>query len=235
MKKILKLTIPLLLISILLLTIYYIEKNKEKRIIIDYPIYEKENKDEEKIVDEYIDNNPIKIGFYNKLGKNKNRQIIHEYSDIWKYHTDIIVLDVFFSNEKEIDGRTFQYTFDDYYKEYENIENYKIGYKISFDTNDEKIEKYIFSPKDTQSFYNYLEIYLYDDYHKKVGVWYSHTTEDEMTDETLLTSIKLTAGKDIDKIISDISVTVFTYDNDDFDEKSEYRGTSYYSSIIKRS
>ena len=39
----------------------------------------------------------------------------------------------------------------------------------------------------------------------------------------------------IDEITSDISLTAFTYDDDDFDENGEYRGISKQTVIIKRS
>ena len=181
----------------------------------------------------YIDNNPIKIGLYKYYGRYKNRELITEYTETWTYHKDISSFEVFYTNDSSITGNYFQDTFKEYYDKYENIDNYKIGYLISFITNNGEIKKMILSPKDTEDFFDYLEIYLYDDYHTQKGVWYSHTTEEEYNDETLLTSIKLTAGKNIADIISDISLTVFTYDYDDFDEENNYRGNSKYSIIVK--
>ena len=181
----------------------------------------------------YIDNNPIKIGLYKYYGRYKNRELITEYTETWTYHKDISSFEVFYTNDSSITGNYFQDTFKEYYDKYENIDNYKIGYLISFITNNGEIKKMILSPKDTEDFFDYLEIYLYDDYHRQKGVWYSHTTEEEYNDETLLTSIKLTAGKNIADIISDISLTVFTYDYDDFDEENNYRGNSKYSIIVK--
>lgn len=181
----------------------------------------------------YIDNNPIKIGLYKYYGRYKNRELITEYTETWTYHKDISSFEVFYTNDSSITGNYFQDTFKEYYDKYENIDNYKIGYLISFITNNGEIKKMILSPKDTEDFFDYLEIYLYDDYHRQKGVWYSHTTEEEYNDETLLTSIKLTAGKNIADIISDISLTIFTYDYDDFDEENNYRGNSKYSIIVK--
>ena len=54
-----------------------------------------------------------------------------------------------------------------------------------------------------------------------------------ITENTLLTSIKLTAGKKVNEISSDILVTAFTYDNDDFDLDNNYIGISKYQIIIK--
>lgn len=181
----------------------------------------------------YIDNNPIKLGLYKYYGRNKDRELITEYVTNWNYHKDISSFEVFYTNENYITGYYFQDTFKEYMDKYTNIDNYKIGYKISFITNTKEINKIILSPKDTEEFFDYLEIYLYDDYHIDKGIWYSHTTEEQYNDETLLTSIKLTAGKQITDIISDITVLAFTYDYDDFDNEGNYQGNSQYTITVK--
>jgi len=183
----------------------------------------------------YTDNNPIKLGLYKYYGRGKNRELITEYNKSWSYHNDISSFEVFYTNESTINGKYFQDTFKEYLDKYTDIDNYKIGYIISFNTKNGEINKTILSPKDTEEFFDILEIYLYDDYHREKGVWYSHTTEDEYNEETLLTSIKLTAGKNISEITSDISLTVFTYDYDDFDDYGNYKGISKYSIIVKNS
>lgn len=182
----------------------------------------------------YKDENPIKLGLYKYYGRNKDRKLITEYTAPWTYHKDISSFEVFYTNEESINGNYLQDTFKEYLNTYTNIENYKIGYIISFITINGEINKTILSPTDTEEFFNYLEVYLYDDYHREKGVWYSHTTEEEYNDETLLTSIKLTAGKNISEIISDISLTAFTYDYDDFDDYGNYKGISKYTIIVKK-
>lgn len=182
----------------------------------------------------YEDENPIKLGLYKYYGRYKNRELITEYIDNWTYHKDISSFEVFYTNETSINSNYFQETFKEYFDKYKNINDYKIGYIISFITNTGEINKTILSPKDTEDFFEYLEIYLYDDYHREKGVWYSHTTEEEYNTETLLTSIKLTAGRKVEEIISDISLTVFTYDYDDFDDYNNYRGNSKYTIIVKK-
>lgn len=207
----------------------YLTKDKENNNIKQDSI----KSDLEESDTKYIDNNPITIGLYKYYGRYKNRELITEYSNIWQYHQDISSFEVFYTNESSITGNYFQDTFKSYFDNYENIENYKIGYIISFITNNGEINKMILSPKDTEEFFDYLEVYLYDDYHREKGVWYSHTTKEEYNDETLLTSIKLTAGKNIKEIISDISLTAFTYTYKDIDEFDNYRGNSKYSIIVK--
>ena len=98
----------------------------------------------------------------------------------------------------------------------------------------ETIEKTILTPNDTTSFFDYLEIYLYDGYHRSANEWYSHTTEEEFNDKTIFTGIKLTSGKNVNQITSDIELTAFSYDKDDFDENRNYKGTSKYSIIVKK-
>ncbi len=179
-----------------------------------------------------IDDNKTIIGLYKYNNQNTPRVLMKEYSDTWQYHQDIISLEVFYTNDNEISGSTQRILFDEYRNLDQNSYNYKIGYIINFITTEGEVSKTIISPKDTLEFFNYLEIYLYDDYHRH-GEWYSHTTEEEYNDETILTSIKLTAGIDVDKIISDIHVTGFTYDQDDFDINGNYLGNSKYSVVIK--
>ena len=193
-----------------------------------------EKEEEIKKEPEYIDDNPIKLGLYKNYRNGSNRKLITEYSAPWKYHTDISSFEVYYTQDSEISSGNQIKTFDSYKNNYKNIDNYKIGYILNFKINDKNINKTIIRPKDTEEFYDYLEIYLYDDYHR-TGGWYSHTTDEEFNDNTLLTSIKLTAGKKVEEITSDISVTAFTYDNDDFDEEGNYKGRSKYQIIVKKS
>lgn len=235
MKKI-TLSIIIILIAILsILLINYYTQNNTRNV---NPTIKKENvnnNDIEPETDEYIDNNPIQLGLYKYYGRYKERELITEYSTNWQYHKDISSFEVYYTKNEYITGNNQIETFNYYKDNYANIDNYRIGYIINFLTNDKEINKTIISPKDTTDFFDYLEIYLYDDYHRTPGIWYSHTTEEEYTSETLLTSIKLTAGKLITEIISDITVTTFTYDQNDFDSNGNYKGISKYSIVVKNS
>ncbi len=186
------------------------------------------------IQNDYIDTNPIIIGIYKYSKIKGKRELIKEYSNSWSYHQDIVSLEIFYTNEEEIEATLIRNYFDTFRNQYSNGNSYKTGFIINFTTNDTKVNKTILSPKDTEDFFDFLEIYLYDDYHRH-GEWYSHTTEEEMTPDTIFTSIKLTAGQKIAEINSDILLTAFTYDNDDFDSYDNYRGQSKYSVIIKNS
>ena len=75
-------------------------------------------------------------------------------------------------------------------------------------------------------------MYLYDDINN--NGYYSHLTEEDINDNTIISSIKLTAGTYYEKITSNIKLTVFTYDEDDFDENKNYIGNSKHTIIIKK-
>ena len=181
-------------------------------------------------VDPYIDENPIKIGLY--WSQSGTRTLMTSYDSPCTQYQDIISFEVYYTNEPTLIGKQPD-LFNQYYQTYQGIESYKIGYHILFDIGDEKINKTILKPSDVNSFFDYIQIYLYDDIHQDGG-WYDHISEEEMTDQTLFTSIKLTASTKIDEITSPITLVAFTYDNDDFDEDGNYRGKSSYQVIINK-
>ena len=147
-----------------------------------------------------------------------------------------IVLCTFYSNDEFIKLDFYQNIWKNYASNIENINNYKIGWEISFDTYDKKIYKKISYPNDTSDFYDYLEVYLYDSLNQEIGAWYSHLLDEQIKDNTLLTTIKLTCGNKCNEITSNIHVKVFSYNgNDDFDDLGFYRGSSYSNLIIKKS
>lgn len=236
MKKVI-LRLNILLFIILSLLVFYtyqkkvVSLNNNKSEIKETPKKETQKKEEEE-KPKYTDNNPLVVGLYKNYRNNKERELIKEYTSKWQYHENISSFEVFYTKEDFISNKDQIELINDYKNKYENADDYKIGYQLEFSVGDNKINKTILSPKDSEDFFEYLEIYLYDDYHRD-GSWYSYTKENEMNDETLLTSIKLTAGKKINEITSDIKLTAFTYDKDDFDEEGFYKGVSKYSITVK--
>ena len=194
------------------------EIKKEKKEI--KPQEQEELKKEE---EKYIDNNPIIIGLY------------EDYSTLVKdYYTDKTSLkDLFFSafytNDESIVQGYVKNRFLNYMNNYENVNDYKIGYTISFYVGDEYISKTITEITDEYVFNPYFYVYLYDDVNQEIGAWYSHLTKNDVQDYNIFTSIKLYLVE-IDKVTSPIELTVFTYDTeDDFDDKGNYRGNSKYT------
>lgn len=186
--------------------------------------------------EKYIDNNPIELSFYMYYGKNTNRKRLETYQASFITGQDLCSLEIYYTKDELLDIDTQKNLWNKYYQNYSNINNYKIGYKISFNTiNNGEVSKYILSPKDTYyDLFDFIQVYLYDDINVPDGVWYSHVTEEEYNANTLLTSIKLTGGDKASEVISDITLEVFTYDDDDFDEEGNYRGKSKASIIISR-
>lgn len=220
-----------IMLSLMLLVGCNKKEEKQDEVIDD----KKENvepKEEEK----YIDNNPIELSFYMYYGKNTNRKRLETYQTPFITGQDLCSLEIYYTKEEMLSINSQKKLWDQYLQNYSNIDNYKIGYKISFtNINNENISKYILSPKDTEDVFNYIQLYLYDDIHVQDGAWYSHVTEDEYNTNTILTSIKLTGGDKASEVTSDITLEVFTYDDDDFDSDGNYRGKSKATIIISRS
>ncbi|MCI8778935.1 MAG: hypothetical protein HFI87_07290 [Bacilli bacterium] len=220
-----------IMLSLMLLVGCNKKEEKQDEVIDD----KKENvepKEEEK----YIDNNPIELSFYMYYGKNTNRKRLEAYQNSFITGQDLCSLEIYYTKEEMLSINSQKNLWDQYLQNYSNIDNYKIGYKISFtNITNENISKYILSPKDTEDVFNYIQLYLYDDIHVQNGAWYSHVTEGEYNANTILTSIKLTGGDKASEVTSDITLEVFTYDDDDFDELGNYRGKSKATIIISRS
>ncbi len=201
--------------------------NKKEVKVKAKKVIDKEIITEEEKVDEYVDNNPIKLSLF--VDKKK----VSEYKSPMTIYTDIASLECYYTEDNNIIDGKFKDVFNHYYGNYQNIDSYKIGYHIKFSTTNGEVSKYIYSPFDVESFFNYIQIYLYDDIHQDGG-WYDHVSKEEYNDNTLLTSIKLTASTDIDKVNSNIEVMVFSYKKGDINGNGEYMGNSKYSVIIGR-
>ena len=226
-----KLTV--LLISIFLLSGCSLFKKEE-------PSIKKENKtqevkEEEKVVEpSYVDENTTPIALYERNGSRLNK--LTEYNTKVNIKKDIKTFQAFPSIDNEINHAGKRYA-DFYYEKWMELnpeKKYKVGFNLTYTLNDgTKISQNILGPSTTQTNYDYIEVYLYDAYKHRNDSFYSHIEERDYNDDTLITSIKLTAGSKFNDIKSRITLTVFTYDADDFDPvTNEYRGNSKYSVII---
>ena len=181
------------------------------------------------IVEPKINDNSIDIGLYeNEEG---TRVLVETLNIPFPQLQDIIVLETYYTKDKTLIQGKQKELWDEYKKKYENIDDYKVGYHIQFKTNKEEINKTILNPKDVESFFNYIQIYLYDDIHQ-TNSWYSHV--EKITEETILTSIKLTGSIYIDQVISPIRLKVFTYQEKDLDNQNNYTGNNQYEIIINK-
>jgi hypothetical protein len=133
---------------------------------------------------------------------------------------------IFPTNEENISKDNNKSLWQQYWKDYVG-QNYKFGIEISYLLEDgNKIDLTILKPSDN-IYFNYVEMYVYDGYNATTS-WFDHLDDNEITNNTVYTSIKITSGIDVNKVNSPITLKIFTYDSlDDFDELGKYRGNSY--------
>lgn len=185
---------------------------------------EKPKKEETKQV---VEEKKIPMSFYKLKTEGSLEKVSVVENSNYELFQDVLFLQVFPSNEDSIKLKdNFSLDFYNTWKEYNKDNLYKIGFSISF-TNSarENISYTIKDPNSAMKQYEYLLIYLYDDYANRSEGWYSHIEQKDYNNDTLFTSIKLTSNEKYGDIISDIEVSVFTYkNNDDFDSNGNYIG-----------
>ena len=167
------------------------------------------------------------------------RVLVYEtYDSAWVKGEDIQCFELFNSNEATIKGQVFQNIWPSVWFAKDTAKDCRIGYAIDFTlTNGTQVHKTILEPKDTEEYKNYMELYLYDDYHQTHGVWYSHVEQKAYNADTILTSMKLTAGQQVSEIAGDVNVTGFIYKAGDtlngtakeFDAAGNYIGDNSYT------
>ena len=180
------------------------------------------------IEEKYVDSNPIINGLYNKT--NQNRHLVKNIDSKFILNQDIAVFSTFFTNENTIPNNYIKDVFYTYYNNFNNIENYKIGYTISFNVNEKKYFKQILNIEDSKKLYDFIQIYLYDDLVPEKNTFYSHL--ETINENTLITTIKLTGSTNTHLITSPITLGVFTYLETDFDKNNLYKGKSLYEVTI---
>ncbi len=184
--------------------------------------------DKETIV-EYVDNNPIKIGIYN------NNKLITNYSANFINGQDLAIFDIYYTNLETVNNNSTKVNYKKYYNEYQNIENYKTGFYISFEADGKVYEETILDSTKTHSMGPFLYVYLYDDVNQPDYTFYSHIEPNSENENTIFSSIKLYLFMYSEAITSPITLTVFTYDSeDDFDENNHYRGNSSHTVTINK-
>ena len=185
-----------------------------------------EDNDTEKIVEPVVEKTiPTNLGLYTL--NNGIRTIVTEYESNFPQYQDLVSFETYFTKDNTLPNNNQKNLWNQYYETYKDIPNLKIGYHIKFTTDEGEVDKTITSPEDVESFFNYIQIYLYDDIHQESG-WYSHVTKEDMKEETIFTSIKLTGSTKIDNISSPITLTVFSYQKGEkifFDDNNSYQIT----------
>ena len=190
-------------------------------------------KEEEPTKPEYVDDNNTPIALYERNGSKLKK--LSEFASTVTDRKDIKTFQAFPSIEDEINhsGKKLGDFYLEKWNEVNPDRKYKTGFNLKYTLTDgTQISQNIFDPTTTQTNYDYIEVYLYDAYTHRNDSFYSHIEEKDTEKEYFITSIKLTAGTKFKDIKSKITLTVFTYDEDDFDENNEYRGNSKYSVVI---
>ena len=211
--------------KILLILTFFLLVGCQKEEIKNEDVYE--THDEENNVEEileYHDDNPIIVGIY------KDGKLLTEYNKKFKSQTDIAIFNIVFTNDEKLPSGKFKTIWQNYYDKYENIDEYKIGFEIRVDINGEEQVNVMLDPKNQHKIYPYLYAYLYDDLHN--SGYYSHVTMDDVKDNTVYSSIKLYLHNKTEEITSPITLTVFTYKDDDDFVDGIYRGNSKYTITI---
>ena len=168
---------------------------------------------------------PDQVGIYIPAEDGtKARILLTEFSAPRTAKRDIDCFEVLASHDERVEGSSFKGIWETAWNAHENAAHTKIGFRIAFDLEDgTRVEKTILKPGDAKEFYDYLEVYLYDDI-ANAGHWYSHLEDHEITEETVISSIKLTAGSKIAQV-GDILLTAFLYTGEDcFDAEGNYIG-----------
>lgn len=159
------------------------------------------------------------------------------YTAPWIMGKDIVSFETYATEDESLTlaGSDFKRVWESYWNSYPNHEICKLGYTIDFILKDgTKIHQTITGLDDVFGYRDYLECYLYDDVNQIQGNWYSHLLDTQVTDQTVMTSIKLTAGSMIDQVGDKIKLTAFVYSSqEDFDAAGDYRGSVSYTVIVK--
>lgn len=155
------------------------------------------------------------------------------YESLWTPAADIESFEVYTSLSDYIRGNVFLNIWPDIWESFSDHSNYRIGYCIDFtmDNGKTKVHQNVLTPDDTLVYKDYLELYVYDDLHQKINVWYSHVEPDDYNEDTILTSIKLTTGVQYEMIDDIITLTAFVYNRDmsEFDSDGSYTGSTKVS------
>ncbi len=174
------------------------------------------------------------IGIYIYNDAQGIRQLVKEHYSKWVQGQDIVCYEVLASKDEQVVGTYFKDMWESLWNECFDSKDYKIGYFLEIELEDgEKISKMIRTPNDIDGFTDYVEAYMYDDYHQTRGVWYTHLSEPDMNEDTMCTSIKLTAGSKISQI-KQMWLTAYVYTSDkDFDNLTGlYVGNNSYKILI---
>lgn len=186
--------------------------------------YDDINVDDTVEIDDYVDNNPIKLGLY------QGNKLIRSYNTTLGNFKELGVFNVYYTDKEILDSSNIKHNYLKYAANYENVGNYKTGFYITFEVGERTVEQLVLDPTSKHYMAPYMYVYLYDDVNQAPGSFYSHLEPEDMRENTIISSIKLFFPHEGTSITSPITLTVFTYDDeDDFTADKHYRGKSSYT------
>lgn len=180
---------------------------------------------------------PDVVNFYIYHDSTKTRDIISDFYGPFVMGQDIRTFASFTSSDASVYGSRFADMWFPQWQRFEKSSECKIGYKIHIYLKDGNVvEKNIITPSDvTEDYTQYVETWIYDDVHHAAGEWYSHLTEPDMKEDTVITSVKLTCGPKIDEVDHVVLDTFVYYDlSTQFDSNGDYIGPIKASVTVNR-
>lgn len=149
---------------------------------------------------------------HSEPGVREDYAIAALYEDDMSQGRDLCVLGAFPSSEAALSGKNMGEIWSSCLRQNGLSDRLRPGFLLEFDTPEGRCSKLILRPSDiTDAYWNYIETYIYDDIHQTPGAWYSHLLDSEFTDETIVTSVKITAGERIADV-TNLTLTVFLYE-----------------------
>ncbi|MCQ2530397.1 MAG: hypothetical protein MJ086_03995 [Lachnospiraceae bacterium] len=240
------LTIILLVVLIAVVIVLTIScgRKKEKPVDIVVPTEITETEPETQAPKAILNEKPVSLYTmdYGDMTCNKVTGISRE----WSEYEDLESFGAFATSEEFFEFSSETEAHNEIWNSISTEAEYKIGYELSFDVNGESKVITILKPGDIENnpdLYNgdypedgdyseitgYLGVWVYDDMHQDGG-FYIHITQAEVTEETLLTSIKLRPtpqSGDVENLV----LKAFSYSSpEEFDSDGHYIG-NYASSV----
>ena len=163
---------------------------------------------------------PYHVGGPDIMGLYVNRSLLKaEYKTKWVTGKDIGIFYVYATKQETLQALPYKDQFLLFWKKFPNASEYRIAYELSFTLKSSevvtlKIRKPKDCPKDPNAyFYQFIEVYVYDNVNRIPGPTFYHLEESSTNADTIMTSIKLTAGTKSSEVLS-ATLKAFIYNSD---------------------
>ena len=170
-------------------------------------------------------------GLYRRNAEYTEFRKAEDFESVWEYYSDIAGFYIFACEEDVFPYEGLRDRWNNLWNSYADASFAKTGFEITITLNDDEVKTVtVLSPEDTEEIFEYVELYLYDDIHQEPGAWYSHLLPEQMTENTIMSSIKVTTGEKIEQV-KKIHLVAFVYteecEDEVFNEDGRYIGGNY--------